>query len=138
MSVSARPRTERGPTASISVESSMLARRLLNWTVGPDTRVVGVPRADLLEGGRGDVAAEVARLRRVDHDHDLDLGILGRQEADERGVVLVRVAAVLRLLGAATSPPKWLVCGESTTIMISTWGSSAGRKPTNEASYWFE
>src|SRR6059058_3516042 len=95
MPVSARPRTERGPTASISVESSMLAQRLLNWTVGPDTRVVRVPRADLLEGRRRDVAAEVARRRRVDHDHDLDLGILGRQEADERGVVLVEIMIVV-------------------------------------------
>src|SRR3954452_11400201 len=100
MSMSARARTERGPTASISVESSMLAGTLLDRTVRPDARVIRVPRADLFERGRGDIAAEVARLGRVDDDHDLDLGILGRQEADERGVVLVRVAAVrARLLG---------------------------------------
>src|SRR6478752_3115130 len=62
MSTSARSRTERGPTASISVESSMLAGTLLDRAVWPDARVVRVPRADLLEGRRSHVAAVRARL----------------------------------------------------------------------------
>jgi hypothetical protein len=36
--------------------------------------------------------------------------------------------------GAATTPPKWLVRGESTTTITSTCGSWAGKKPTNDAS----
>src|SRR5947209_16998376 len=97
MAPDALPRTSSGPIAGIRFDSSNGTRTLVDRAVGRDRQVLGQEARDLLEGRRGDDAAEDVRTRGIDDDHHLDARVIRRQEADERGdVVAGRVPEAVR------------------------------------------